>query len=188
MDEKTIVVLGTYGSGTSAVAGLLRILGIPMGSKFNAPNHEDLELQRATLSCLKSVIDKRNQEFSLWGWKDPYFLTSGTINQAISLIRNPHFICVFRGPYSTAIRQSSDTKTDLVQNLKIAVNNLNKLVEFVENYYSKFPILFISYEKLMLNKEENIRSIANFVGIDLSDTLLDECLKFISIPGYKYID
>ena len=44
MDKKTFIVLGCPRSGTSMMAGLLRIIGIDMGDNIKEDKHEDKDI------------------------------------------------------------------------------------------------------------------------------------------------
>ena len=66
-NERTYVVLGVSRGGTSAAAGILNFLGVPMGSTGEAPLFEDLPMNRALSQGIELVetLIARNNALSL---------------------------------------------------------------------------------------------------------------------------
>src|SRR5215469_5858876 len=96
--KKTVVVLGAPRGGTSMVAAALRKLGVAMGENLGH-QHEDRSFRaEVPLEEMIATVKKRNETHDLWGWKLPnniYYL-----EQLFPHLRNPHFVAIFRNPYS----------------------------------------------------------------------------------------
>ena len=172
---KTIIVLGNFRGGTSAVAGILRLLGIPMGKRFDpANNHEDLDFQAKDVETINRLIQERNKEFDVWGWKDP--MTIQNIDKLKNL-RNPQFIVVFRDPYAKALSEQKYNNWTIEQGLKQAREYNSLLIDFALTH----KCFLISYEKLLVYPEQEIKRLADFLGVDFKK----EIVNFIQ-PG-KYV-
>lgn len=69
-DTYTVIVAGTQFSGTSLVAGLLRILGIHMGNTFLPEDtHQDTDFEMEDWKSLIKVVRQRNLDHETWGVK-----------------------------------------------------------------------------------------------------------------------
>ncbi len=175
--QKTVVVLGAFRGGTSMVAQVLKELGVFMGDQFAPPdveynNLEDQEFQALLhrrdlltqkditladfsseeLAKLRSLIEKRNREHALWGWKYPATVIWCLYAELAKYLRNPHFITVFRDPLATFQHEldKQSIKPDRLRVDKgrsfawVGLQN-QRLVEYVQQ--SESPHLLISYER-----------------------------------------
>ena len=130
----TIIVCGTEFSGTSLVAGTLRILGIPMGSTFYPEDsHQDIEF--CSPYCddnMLRAIHTRNTLFKVWGFK--YVGLSMYIDKAIKHFTNPVFIYCHRSLLSTLETQSKYRSSDeeLIFNHIKESNQLMKTIHQVK--------------------------------------------------------
>lgn len=96
---RTYVVPGLKHEGTSLVAGLLRLLGIDMGSPQHSIAHEDGRLLGRDTETIRRVIRERNERGRTWGWKDPDLLPR--LSLVYDLLVNPRVIVIGRdGPPS----------------------------------------------------------------------------------------
>jgi hypothetical protein len=103
-EAKTVIVIGSGRGGTSCVAGAVHLLGVRMVETGFEVNSVDSELVNSfqkpskgyihSLRSLRRVINKRNAQHKVWGWKDPS--SDLYLDGIISSCRNPHFIFVFR--------------------------------------------------------------------------------------------
>lgn len=186
-NKKTFVVLGANFSGTSMVAGTLRKFGICMGENFNGSgNHEDVEFQFQGIDIVSKLIDRRNERYDIWGWKDP-----NTINIIDDLIFseklvNPHFIIVFRDLLAISMHTMKHHGGDIAK--EITVNNAinTRLSSFVFRYGRYFPIHLVSYEKAKENKEDFVKSLSEFCDVGVSDGLMGDVLEWIGKYPYNY--
>lgn len=178
----TVCVLGAPRGGTSAVAGVIRSLGIFFGSEIDDASNEDLDfrvhngnraifsspnLQRERSEFISHSIElvkARNRERSVWGWKDP--IAAEYIDDIAGDLRNPHFVLVFRD--IAAISQREAIAERASDSGKIASYMLNaqslyeKCIRFVSK--NRHPAISVSYERFLRYPSEGARSIAEFLG------------------------
>lgn len=182
-----VIVLGSYRSGTSAVAGVLYNLGVMMGKEFDKPAQsnptgyfEDLEFKRLfdmlsegkDVTGLMQVLAKiREFESPIWGVKDPqlclylnrFLRVLETDIKIISTYRPTTEICE---SLARAIPgQTNETFLPLVQ--KHLDQKQIQLAEF------RGPVLEIKFEDLKSNKEAEIKRIADFVGLPVTQSAID---------------
>jgi hypothetical protein len=177
--KKTYIVMGCKRGGTSLVAGILRILGVYMGDEFIDDNHEDQEFRKKSTKEIINLIEKRNREYEIWGWKDPESIDY--IHHVLPYLVNPVFILVYRDPMAIAMSESSRQEKKVGDSLFEAVNVIRRLTDFAlftDNTY------VVSYEKAILNPEQYVRDMSNTLGLEYNE----KAVKFINPEkGYQKI-
>lgn len=179
-NAKTLVVLGVSRGGTSLIAGLLRLSGVFMGHKVAHDSHEDAEFHTHDVAKLGQLIATRNQEQDTWGWKYPHSVEY--LDEVIGQLRNPHFLVVFRDLVGVA--QGFHRKHDIPMREAIveAQHRYAKVVGFVSR--CDYPLLSISYEKAVAQKEELVADLSAFCGLALTEKQKTTCYDFISPGNY----
>jgi len=173
--KKTIIVLGCYRGGTSMVAGVLKKLGVFIGERLGTENggsnFEDLDFQLTKdVSVMKELIANRNENYELWGYKDPknIYYTEQLLEDLI----NPHFIAIFRDPFAIAMSEYRIQNRPLDTGLTIAIGHTYKIAEFITKN-KQYPILPYSYEKAILDKEGFVKRVAQFIGVKINQESVD---------------
>lgn len=197
---KCFCVLGVPRSGTSMVAGVLRLLGVNMGDTLDDATNEDREFlghkgirtvfsdrneKESYLDGIRSVL-KRNNKRDLWGWKDP--LSSYYIDDVFDELSEPVIIVVTRDPVATAQGEMRfrDTQSiaysekDFLASIKDITSEYENIITFVEKVNPR--VFFVSYEKIFKNKELFISDISEYCGLPLDTGKLQEIMKYIE-PG-----
>lgn len=179
--QKTFMVLGVQRGGTSMVAGVLRALGIDMGPA--GFNHEDRRFLTDDEISLSKLIDQRNNERDIWGFKSP--------QAALKLdfyrrnLRNPQYIVVFRNVSSTI---------DGVFNRGglMPAKVLRRIVRYYQGISthvlgSSDPTLFVSYERATADKENFVHSLSRFLEIEPTKGRFRDAMQVISTDGGGYV-
>ena len=206
---KTFVIFGVPRGGTTMVARVVESLGVNLGSNLPA-NYEDndfnfdllpkdLKKNRPVLTeRLLEVVDRRNQDLDVWGWKyprAPIYLTG-----LLQKLRNPHLICVMRDPVASGIR-----------NMRRAQKSLNRTGSASENEFSAIPSKIItqhlqlqlkniqtiqqigcpsflcSYEKAILKTDAFVREMAEFLDISSTENQIKNAIHQIKPGGYMQV-
>lgn len=166
---KTIVVMGCHRGGTSMVAAVLSDLGVFMGNVKNTRYYEDGEMQGK--SPMQPIIERRNIEHKLWGWKYPY--TKDKIDEIYPLLRKPHFILVFRDIFAIAETQAKQSGNNYEHFMKDGLEETRKLYNIYCKYKNEIPTHCISIEKIARDKVKVITDIADFIGLNVNETALN---------------
>ena len=191
---KTVVIFGAARGGTTMVARVVQSLGIHLGDDIGINFEDDaFNLQKLQLlpskepealkASLLQTIQERNQARDVWGWKYPN--AARYLPLILPALRNPLFICVFRDCISTSsrmlgarMRQGQNPLNTLDANLSVQRENLNLLRD------SNVPSLLCSYEKAISDPRDFVKTLANFVGVDLNKRALKAAMEQISPGGY----
>lgn len=177
--ERTFVVMGSYRGGTSMVAGTLRLMGVFMGRLLGKGNNEDLDFQETDSSKIRKVVAERNTSLDVWGWKFPGSLDH--IDEIVDDLRNPYFIVICRDPVAIAQRECFLGNYSANQALNIASSHQAKLLDFVFNCHC--PVYLVSYERVMRQKEEFVRDLNVFTGLDLDKDYLKKISRYLVTGG-----
>jgi len=156
--KMTIVATGQMGGGTTALAGVLRILGVFMGQEGINGANEDGEMQRASTDVneILRVAEKRNKSHDLWGWKNP-IIPIKVIKKIVPELRNPQVIFIFRNPMNVWQRRQQRKPMP-------AACDRNKAM--AQYYFDNTPHTeMISYESLLTDTEATVNKIADIIGI-----------------------
>jgi hypothetical protein len=115
-------------------------------------------------SKLKSLIDKYNKKYSLWGWKDPRNCL--TLHLWLRCIDNPKVVVVRRD--YLAISKSMINRGNK--------GDINKFTQLCYNYYDKLydslnniEYLDIDFTELLNNTDVSYDKLSNYIGIDIKN-------------------
>ncbi|NQY25931.1 MAG: hypothetical protein HRT92_01995 [Piscirickettsiaceae bacterium] len=181
--EKTIVVLGVERGGTSMVAGMIRALGVDLGERAGR-NHEDPKFLTDDKDKLLQQIEANNAEKSVWGFKVPK--ASLMLDFYDKHLINPYYILVFRNVEATVDSWCSRGGNDPMQSALHAMNYYNTALEFLKG--KKRPLIFASYERACDNPMAFAKDLANFIGIDADERLLNKAASIVTGEGGGYLD
>ncbi|WP_444921191.1 hypothetical protein ACJJID_01575 [Microbulbifer sp. CnH-101-G] len=186
--NRTVVVIGVARGGTSIVAGALHALGLHMGDRCHAPVYEDLRLSLAFEGRgeeqLVDVVREYNATYNVWGWKRPSILNQAKMVE--SKLRNPQFIFVFRDLFSVANRNSISMKQDIKHGLRNALDDYSLMLDFLEK--TKCPTMMVSSDKLIRHKEDFVKELIIFTGLNPTNDQYNKALQFISPDPIDYLD
>lgn len=210
---KTVVVLGMHRSGTSMVAGVLKILGINMGEeleegnewnplgyfenkKFMAINKkitnekEGLIINVPTLDeiLLKKErfiykIDQLIKQEESALWGWKDPRTSLTIDLFLPFLKNPYFIICFRNPLQVAYSLQKRDGTNINEGIELAALYNQRILDFFKRH-KQLKKLYLSYEEIVNNPEKELDKIIDYLEINPDKLKYKKALKFI-LPKRK---
>jgi hypothetical protein len=169
--QKTIVVLGAPRGGTSMVAATLRKLGVVMGEKLGH-QHEDANFRRdVPLETMIATVQERNEKYDLWGWKMPNSVYY--VEELLPHLRNPHFVAIFRNPFSISRSSSErDGREYSARLLQVAANHTKRVVDLIDRLEA--PTALAGFEAVMQDRESFVRGLGEFVGVDANEAVVGQ--------------
>jgi len=166
--RKTIIVSGVIHSGTTMVAGVLQILGVPMvGEWFRPTALEDSDVYKnfQIRKDFEPVVKARNEKHKVWGFKVPEIDFAHA--NILELCPNPHFIIMFRCPYGATIKShamnASGEMPMVIHKSERMIFNANRVIALREQ---GLPVMKTSYEKAILDKEKFLNELIYFCGLE----------------------
>jgi hypothetical protein len=191
LDEPmTIITTGVGRSGTSMMAAVLTMLGVPMGPHKNLPVYEDEEFVSALLyfdyARVARLIEARNTQNQRWGFKFPS-LQNHLLPPQIKRFRNPRLIVVMRDPVAVATRANlSDPE---LQGEATAFFNVSQqaydMMHFVHK--AECPTLLLSYEKCIVFPDHAVDAVAAFCGLKVDSQSKSKAIAAITPNNSGYI-
>ena len=187
---RTVIVLGCGRGGTSAIAGALRVLGIPFPSGSHPLKHES-----SPVVYQREQIDRRTTEanlramdgwFGLWGWKSPRDLFS--VHSWVSMVRNPMFVLIWRDQIQTARSIVRRERLEFEVALRHVAEVYAELGRFA--FTAPFPLAIVGYDELCAAPAEVLPELAAWLGCPLPEDSLARAARFLR-PGdghYTTID
>jgi len=183
----TIVVAGLGRSGTSMVAGVLRALGVFMGSQISEGVLEDREiakiLDKDDWDGFRNIAEDRNRNYLHWGFKRPN--AYGKASNAIGFLRNPRMILTMRDCVAVGVRNSISVHTDPFESVVTAAKGAAHLIESAKSL--KCPIMFLSYEKALFEPAQFVHGLAEYCGLSPSDNQRKSALDVIRNGSAAYL-
>ena len=169
--QKTVIVLGAPRGGTSMVAASLRKLGVVMGEKLGH-QHEDASFRRdVPLENMIATVQQRNEKYDVWGWKMPNSIYY--VEELLPHLRNPHFVAIFRNPFSISRSSSErDGRDYSIRLLQVAANHTKRIVDLMDRLQA--PMALAGFEAVMQNREAFVRELGQYLGIETNETLVSQ--------------
>ncbi len=174
-----VIVVGSGRGGTSAVAGVLQILGVAMGGGTDGLN-EDYKMWQ--WGSIAERLHERKNWKHMWGWKDPNFVYHlDTIMP--HLPASARFVVVTRSPSLVAQslmnydRRPEDQSADVYSAAK-------QWQDRVELFLSEHPESFYvgDFDQFRKNPRPVIEALARWLPGDKAQ--IDRAERYILYNGY----
>ena len=193
VSNKTFVLFGNPRGGTTMIANVVRSMGIFLGNDLpinledNGFNWDILsrlepEPSRADkITSIKKVIEDRNAQYDVWGWKYPR--TDVYFKDIAPTLVNPMLICVFRDVVASTWRGVVRRRQQPLNLMRRALDLQSSNLRLIEQ--SKLPTLLVSYEKAIADPLQLVTSLNRFMSLGLShDELATHAEKVNPELGY----
>jgi hypothetical protein len=185
---KTIVVFGLGRGGTSAIAGILRILGMAVLEATHPLKHESspivYEGDVVDRDKTRLRIAEMNDRHSVWGWKSPRDIFQ--ITKFNSLLRNPHYIVILRNVFDVCASTKRYEGLPFEATMPDVAAAFSEIAHFVKN--STEPLALMSFGELTSNPAETIKAVATWLGFSPSRETFEFAVQFVSKGDYRAID
>lgn len=182
------IVLGCFRSGSSAVAGVLHHLGIPMGEHFDKPNRrnpkgyfEDKEFKPLHWRMVEGedcseeyekLVRKRERFYPKWGLKDPRLCLTFPKLQKTLRCDSRVIMCV--RPKEQMV-ESLATALGIPSEIKsfapIVEEYSNSMLKHLQNYTN--PVMSMDFDRMFWHPERTVELIAGFVDMPVNQEAAD---------------
>lgn len=147
-----IGIIGATQGGTSAVAAVVRDLGVPLHGLARCLDDGELF---GPVHLPKHIVAQRNQMYGTWAWKYPIAYRP---NEYPLLGMTDKLIVVWRDPLARAVHKRDFNAPNMTV--------FDEWFELAGTFRTiPTPHLHVSYEKLLVKPEESVRTIADFLEV-----------------------
>lgn len=201
MSKIFYIVAGDYRGGTTAVAQLMVRAGVDMGENMDPNNNqEDKDFQDVFVKVLtekitslefngefENLVKARALKDKPCGFKFP---GSTIFMPQIFNYTNRHFdktkvILVFRDPVAVAMSEHNRTNSkpqDVLNIMWRATETHKAMINLINTNRGEVEIVPLSYEQLMLRKDEHVDDLIDFLEIpvpSMNRKVMIESLKLV---------
>lgn len=180
----TLVVIGPPRSGTSMVAGIIRLLGVYFG-ECTPRNNEDpnFNAKRPIESIRGKIAEYNGTHPKLWGWKAP--TTHKYYAEVADLVRSPVFVVVYRNILSSIKSKVKHTGEGEFDKLSRAyANHYVGISRLTSSDYG--PTLHLSYEEAVKNPVALASELSELIYGKPMDKNMEQMVADYCTPGsYK---
>jgi hypothetical protein len=186
----TILVIGVARGGTSLAAGVLHRLGLFMGDLARSPVFEDVKLAGALEGASRAdpaaIIADYDSRHPRWGFKRPDTLAK-SLSDLLKRFRNPRLVLVCKDLAAIADRRRiSSLVGDQLSSMRAALRDYGSLLDSIAA--SDVPVLVMSADKAIANREAAVDALARFAGLVPDATQRSAAIGFISNRPAEYLD
>jgi hypothetical protein len=175
----TVLVLGTPRGGTSVVAGICHMLGVPMGLEIDRSNMEDLRF-RALLASeqraeqVSAYLTELQQLGPIVGAKDPTAIDH--LAEVFPAIPRPILVVASRDVYASVQREVAEG-FDYFEALRATVRRKYSVLDFAAA--TDHPLIVVSYERLMHDPTSAVRLLAQFLMGGVPERLIRKTARLV---------
>ncbi len=147
------------------------------GDWMNPPAHSTILKQAPEYSeRIKSLVNKRNKQCMVWGWKDPR--TCLTFDLYKKYLVNPYLIICKRP--NEQIADSLLRRQNLMENAGLELATIYK--DRINNIVSSFPeekILHLHFDDLRHNPFIAVHSVRQFLSLQIDHRRINKAIKLV---------
>ena len=169
-EHMAVVIIGLGRSGTSMVAKLLDMAGIPMGVRKDPRSYEDNDFVDAMRDGrpedLQRLIFQRSAEHRRWGFKTTSGIGIGPLNTVV--IPHGRMIVVVRDPIAVAGRHAAEHAVAPAASLSSFAHGAAMTLDWALS--QTMPVLLVSYEKAISKPEAFLYRLWQFCDIQSDPT------------------
>jgi len=175
---KTVAIIDFAHCGTTMLAGICEILGVPMiGDNYDRKNWEDLDIIEGLKGRdgFAEVVRQRDEQYDMWGFKAPGALSY--YPRFSQHLRNPVFLAIYKDLASVTYRRFGVSQNRLYVKMRNTARQMERSVDRICR--SGLDVHMLSYCKAIIAPREFVLRIADIIGLGLSDEQIDTIISYI---------
>lgn len=182
--ERTLLLMGIDRGGTSATAAVVDAIGVPMGASVQPFETWEFKQHRDDPTDWKAMLEKiaaLNAQHVKWGaqvWNNP-----AMTGRIAAEVRNPHLLIVLRDVAAISERRLSlpDETMTARELLEFMLMQTHQLLMHLA--ILPLPTMLVSFERLRIQPAMVASRLAEFMGIELTGSLLQEAVDRVNLKG-----
>jgi len=159
--SKTVAIIGVAHHGTTMVAGIYELLGVPMaGAHRKERKWEDREIVAALKDerRFKTTVAERDAQHEVWGFKSPgAWLVAPWLGK---YLRDPLYLAILKDPVTVTMRRFGRISSNKIEN---TIEQMRRSVYGMR--LSGLPVEWLSYQMAVLSPRLFVRYLAALAGL-----------------------
>ena len=180
MAVKTIVIVEHAHCGSTMLAGMLEIVGVPMvGENYKKMKWEDQEIIEAMRSGneddFAELVRERNLKHDVWGFKSP----GAWLYMPLLLkhLRNPIFLAIYKDPVSVTLRRAGGRGGNFLELVENTVHQFSQSLRGMRD--TRQRIYLLSYLKAIADPSGFVDELLSVVKIEVDEETVERLVAFI---------
>lgn len=172
---RTVAIVDFAHSGTTMLAGVCEILGVPMvGDYYKPMKWEDREVVGALKHepAFAALVARRNAQYDVWGFKYPGAWKF--MHLLRRYLRDPIYLAIFKDPIAVTRRRfhtvTGSKIADTLVQMKAAIDGMKATGE---DFY------ILSYHQATVVPLEFVTQVAALIGAEPTNGQIDCAVGFI---------
>jgi hypothetical protein len=162
---KTVAVLDFAHCGTTMLAGVLEMLGVPMVNEhYDEAKWEDLEVVEALWAgedAFAALVEQRNATHERWGFKWPGRWQFWTLMD--KYLREPVYLSIWKDPVSVTRRRFGNSNARWILKLRNTMRQMQRSIDTAHKL--QVPMVTFSYDKSVQMPGIFVKTVAELAGV-----------------------
>lgn len=175
----TVAIIDFAHSGTTMLAGICEILGVPMiGDNYHEWKWEDhgvIEAIGDGDNSFASLVNERNNKFDMWGFKYPGAWKFMPMLK--SYLRNPVYMAIYKDPVSVTRRRFGTSDARFLRKLLNTARQMQQSINGIRNCGE--PVMVFSYHKAIVKPRRFVLDVVETIGVEPRVANVETAVKFI---------
>jgi hypothetical protein len=174
---RTVAIIDFAHSGTTMLAGICQILGVPMvGEQHKVRKWEDLEVMAALKdeAQFAALVKERNAEHNTWGFK-----CAGAWKYPASLVhlRDPVYLAIYKDPVSVTWRRFGKGRVRPTQRVRNTIDQMKASIDGI--CFWGQAVHTLSYHRAITKPGVFVQEIASLIDWAGDDEQLNRATAYI---------
>lgn len=182
---KTVAIIDFAHCGTTMVAGIYEILGVPMVNKdYHQMKWEDHEIilpaKAGDEGRLSAVIASRNDQYAVWGFKFPGVLRVSP--WLVPLLTDPVYIAIYKDLVSVTRRRFGTSNRQLYRKMLNTAKQMRSSMESIAR--SGLEVHLLSYYKAVMDPDRFVDQLVEIAELPVDNQRILRAANYISAEAY----
>lgn len=176
---RTVAIIDFAHSGTTMLAGICEIFGVPMSGDDRHPwkieDYEVIEAIQAGEEAFAAVVAQRSQDHNLWGFKWPGAWKFAPVLKA--QLPEPIYLAIYKDVVSITRRRFGNTRPPWPRKIRNTGRQMKASIDGI--YASRLPVRFLSYHDAIMDPLQFVKQVARVVELEPDEETLHRAASYI---------
>lgn len=177
--ERTCAIIDFAHSGTTMLAGMLEIFGVPMVNEryqeWKLEDWEVIDAIKAGDDAFATIVAERNERCGTWGFKWPgVWKFEPMISDHL---RNPVYLAIYKDVVSVTRRRFGKSGRCWLKKVRNTARQIRKSVDGI--CATGLPVHTLSYHYAIIKPEKFVQQLVDATGLDVDQETFNKAVQYI---------